>query len=68
MDYDNYRYFLKYNAQDDGSQKTSDNTQNKAVGPEDSIEIKLKQIDTLKEKGLISDAEYNRMRESILYE
>ena len=66
VDYDNYRYFLKYNAQDDESQKPSDNTQNKAVGPEDSIEIKLKQIDTLKEKGLISDAEYNRMRESIL--
>lgn len=66
VNYDNYRYFLRYNAEDDESNKPSNNTQQTTVSSEASIETKLKQINSLKERGLISDEEYNKMRESII--
>ena len=66
VDFDNYRYFLKYKAEDDGSNKPANNTQQMAVEPEASIETKLQQINSLKERGLISEEEYNKMRENII--
>ena len=62
VDYDRYKYFLRYEAKDDGTsipQPTS-------TQPEVSLETRLEQIRSLKDRGLISDEEYNRMRENIL--
>ena len=57
---------MKYNAEDDGSNRPANNTQQLAVEPEASIETKLQQINSLKERGLISEEEYNKMRENII--
>ena len=67
VDYDNYRYFLKYKAENEETVKSAySTTQPSATEPEASIETKLEQINSLKEKGLISDEEYDKMRENIL--
>lgn len=66
VDYDNYRYFLKYKAENEETEKSANNSKQSATEPEVSIETKLEQINSLKEKGLISDEEYDKMRENIL--
>lgn len=66
IDYDNFRYFLKYNAEDDGTSKPVGNEKQDAQTPDASIEIKLEQIKSLRDRKLISDEEYNRMRSSII--
>lgn len=64
VDYDNYRYFLRYKPEEKPS-KPADNTQ-QSIEPGESIESKLEQINSLKERGLISDEEYNSMRQNII--
>lgn len=66
VDYDYYRYFLNYRTSNKKPEETP-KKEGDTTGTPDEIEMKLKQIEALRDNKRISEETYKKMRDDILY-
>ena len=66
VNYDNYRYFLNYRTSNKKPEETP-KKEGDTTGTPGEIEMKLKQIEALRDNNRISEETYQKMRDDILY-